>query len=69
MYQDRRKLIWYAIFGVLLISIIGYTVSYFGSTRTVAVTSKNITSFSIGEQDKKASKQLAATKQSVRVKK
>lgn len=69
MIQGRGKLIRYVIFGVLIMGIIGYVVTYFASTRAVAVVSKNITTFSVGEQSAKAGKQIAASKKSVRVKK
>jgi len=69
MFQNHRKLIRYIIVGVLVVGIVSSVITYFVSTRTVAITSKNSTSFSLSEQDKKTSRQMAATKTSVRIKK
>jgi len=69
MLQNHRRLVWYGIVGLLVLGVIGYTLTYFATTRVVAVSSKNIASFSVGEQNKKASKQMPASKKSVRIKK
>lgn len=68
MYQDRRKIIRYAIIGFVGVGFIGYIVTYFASTRTVAVTAKNITGYTVDEEDK-TGKKMSAAKKSFRIKK
>lgn len=70
MYQDPRKLIRFALFGILIIGIILYVITYFTSTRTVKIAAKNITSFSLNEKDDMGTaKKNPPSKTSVRLKK
>lgn len=68
MLRDRRKIIRYAIVGFVGVGFIGYIMTYFASTRTIAVTAKNITGYTANEEGK-TGKKMSASKKSFRIKK
>lgn len=69
MYQDRRKIIRFGIFAIVLVGVVMLSVSYFTSTRSVAITTKNVVSFSVSEQQGKPGKKITKPSASVRIKK
>lgn len=69
MYQDRRKFIHLGVLVIAIIGIASLVVSYFASTRTVAITTKNVVSFTVSEQQGKLGKKITSPTASVRIKK